>query len=570
MKQRNGSIISPTSKKWGKSDVCSGCFASFSSIRCCRRPHSAFLLTVLCLAVTFPLFSLSSIKLQAQQLERNDGLLPDPNVVVKQLQNNTHGQAAVWLAGIIRNAASDIQPHILRYLTNLNCQHNISIYIVAATGVHECVDAYQQLRRQYYSSTNACAAFWVEKEPPHQHDNRIDRIAMIRDYQRRQLQHTKLQHTNEFFVMMVADLDLYSLPDPQVVLHELQSMQHNKTYPDVVCAAGVMYRPFGYYDIFATVLLPNTFVYPVRGRWNQTLYPDEDVSLVRSNDLYGNFTQWDLLDYFVHTSAQLQHTPVPVRSCFGGLTLYRARTWLEPKCNYHSVAANNNNITTPFLRYATKASQRPCEHVVFHECLRNHHPTTKIAVQPKLRTEWNANTVFGSKLYPGTRHESLGVFRNHADHADRLVHGKYSLQIHSSGVFVVKRANVTIWSNTAVHDEHMDYWTHSFLMLQPDGTLELVKQVSKSMMEKRHHYQSLCNKTITASASARSRCECDVKNDHCKVVVWTTRKNTHHGIDSKKMRNANETFVLILRENGRLEVVEETSKKVVWKNTAND
>ena len=129
--------------------------------------------------------------------------------------------------------------------------------------------------------------------------NRIDQIATVRDYQR-ELLRTKYGNIYSLrgCVVILVDLDLYSLPSIDTLLQELHSMQTNESEFDVVCAAGIMYRPFGYYDIFATVLLDGTFVYPIRGRLEQELQDGEDYSLVRSNDVYGNFTQWDLLEYF--------------------------------------------------------------------------------------------------------------------------------------------------------------------------------------------------------------------------------------------------------------------------------
>jgi len=469
--------------------------------------------------------------------------------------NNNKNDGQVWLAGIIRDASTEIQPQVLMTLVELNCRHDIAVHIVATRGVKECLQSYEKLVDSLKYSSQTCASFHVEKEPPHlnaANDNRIDRIALVRDYQRQELREIYGATVTRQDVVIIADLDLYSLPNVDILMKQLQ--QDINTH-DAICAAGVMYRPFGYYDIFATVLLPDTFVYPLRGRMNQTAYDGEDLSLIRSNDLYGNFTQWDLLDYFQHESAKrsgLSSSAVPVRSCFGGLTLYRASVWLEPTCTYHHV---NNNTTTQLQKYATKTSQRPCEHVVLHDCLMHRNPAFKIAVQPSLTTEWNQNAVFTNKMYPGNRHESLGVFQKHGNEGDFLINGNYTLSINTRGVLVVERHENVMWSAEPSMD--IDYWTHSFLMLKPNGVLELVRQVSKSNMEERNHYGVCTNGTTT--------CECDVKSDHCKVVVWTS--DATRGKKDKREIDDDETFmVLVLNENGKLAVLDEKMNKTVWKN----
>ena len=89
-----------------------------------------------------------------------------------------------------------------------------------------------------------------------------------------------------------------------------------------------------------------------------------------------------------------QYQPVPVRSCFNGLTLYRADVWLEPKCRYDSYHKDDD-------AYLSKRYQHACEHIVFHECLRrvllekegggssSSGEGLNIAVQPDMTTLWH-------------------------------------------------------------------------------------------------------------------------------------------------------------------------------------
>lgn len=166
-----------------------------------------------------------------------------------------------------------------------------------------------------------------------------------------------------------------------------------------------------YYDTFATVLLPETFVYSVENRLTQTSRPEEDTSYIISD----SFRHKDLLQWFkqqgkdgstsIATARRLRSTssgtngpstsigsgvkPVEVRSCFGGLGIYRSSTWFEKSCNYQVSNPHDFMVgTAPLTAYANQRDRRACEHVAFHECVRNANPNIKIAVQPDLQTRW--------------------------------------------------------------------------------------------------------------------------------------------------------------------------------------
>ena len=74
---------------------------------------------------------------------------------------------------------------------------------------------------------------------------------------------------------------------------------------------------------------------------------------------------------------QSEHGTVDARSCFGGMTIYRASAWFEPRCSYtHGIGvdariggSDSSTTSTGLMRYASEADGRPCEHVVFHDCL---------------------------------------------------------------------------------------------------------------------------------------------------------------------------------------------------------
>jgi hypothetical protein len=73
--------------------------------------------------------------------------------------------------------------------------------------------------------------------------------------------------------------------------------------------------------------------------------------------------------------------PVQVKSCFGGLAMYRASKWLSDRCAYDMVDPDG-------AKYANRLDQSSCEHVAFNGCIKTADPSTKIAIQPDLRTKW--------------------------------------------------------------------------------------------------------------------------------------------------------------------------------------
>lgn len=251
--------------------------------------------------------------------------------------------------------------------------------------------------------------------------NRVDRIAALRDFQRNLLRRYYVGDGTESGdirgrsgggggirdgAVIVVDLDLAALPPPRTVLRVTAAAATATAGPsggyphDVVCAAGVTAasrKELWYYDTYATVLLPDTYVHPLGRRKLPHHYPGEDPGLVRSEDQKnGNFTQGHLMRYLQGQAEKSPEGTVPVRSCFGGLAIYSSQTFFEQKCRYryqyhhdrHSLdltgsrtrigtgagkdadvdAGADENVVN-LERYASRADGRPCEHVVFHDCL---------------------------------------------------------------------------------------------------------------------------------------------------------------------------------------------------------
>ena len=280
---------------------------------------------------------------------------------------------------------------------------------------------------------DANAIYGNNVSPP---TNRIERIAALRDYQRELLrplygdEEGNAGNTGggvrikEGAVVIVIDLDLAALPPPQRVLDVTQKLagssatdtEDNSPFPyDAICAAGVTaasksVRDLWYYDTYATVLWPDTYLHPLNRRLVRRHYPGEDPALVRSDDRNGNWTQGDIMRYLQTAGERSEFGVVEARSCFGGMTVYRASAWFEPGCRYgtdyvrgaEAGAGGGDNdpaaatISDGLMRYASEADGRPCEHVVFHDCLvrtadwdgRSNAGRSRIAIMPKLLTLW--------------------------------------------------------------------------------------------------------------------------------------------------------------------------------------
>jgi len=215
-----------------------------------------------------------------------------------------------------------------------------------------------------------------------------------------------------------------------------QIYQLQKTsYPlNAICAAGITMNlgqnsnskaipePW-YYDTFATVFLPDTFSHPIKRRLVPHLYHGEDPQLVRSNNQRGNFTQGDIFRYFqaqgLKKNVSMSRSEgvsdglgcTRVKSCFGGMALYRAANYFEQYCTYQLQESirdqlehwhDSDNIDSDYvrgkvtvnasksiIRYANNKERRPCEHVVFHDCLMKvTSGQFEIAVNPALKTFW--------------------------------------------------------------------------------------------------------------------------------------------------------------------------------------
>jgi hypothetical protein len=305
----------------------------------------------------------------------------------------------IVLAGIIHHGA-EISTSSLNFLVRISCVNKIRAHILGADDMSMLSSMYDRQKEIMFPGMQ-CAPFKVAEQPDYvtSADNRIDRIQAARDFQRMDLaEHFDFADLDKATIIL-ADMDVSELPPLDQVVGNADKMNSRTGIEvDVLCSAGKMLHPYGYYDTFATILLPDTFVYPVNGRPVMTARPEEDASLIIGR----NFSAEALMEWF-HKEGGVDASPVPVRSCFGGLAIYRASKWLDQRCSYKDQFPEVN------AKYANKFDDAPCEHVVMHNCLHAVDPTVVVAVQPDMHTIW---------------HTSAGpqyALANHLDLAERFI-----------------------------------------------------------------------------------------------------------------------------------------------------
>jgi hypothetical protein len=307
-----------------------------------------------------------------------------------------------------------------------------------------------------------------------------------------------------------------------------------------------------------------------------------------------------------------------VKSCFGGLSIYSAPALLEPRCRYHPPAIGEN--ADRLLKYANADDKRPCEHVVYHDCLYRIHTkiggSSRIAIQPgqcvpllaqfrmfycmfqpynftlffdqilwlifsvppDMKTLWNNMPPPTNKLISDSQFDSLITFNNQADRADRLTsrNGLSTLYIDSSGILVVsscavkncpipqlRRISSYMFDKdnnaTVKQSPPIKNWSHMFLILESNANLILLKNVNARKLKKNHIFPNRFDSS-------------------CQLEVWSTNTafpgikqscdQSTHGSEDKLQR-----FEMELKNDGFLEIrpynphsdTSLTSNDIIWR-----
>ncbi|EJK73807.1 hypothetical protein THAOC_04550 [Thalassiosira oceanica] len=208
--------------------------------------------------------------------------------------------------------------------------------------------------------------------------SRIARIKRAREHSRRELFKEMVlerQILNESVTtgtawlrnrtVAVLDLDLYSYPPvEEVVVISDRLVSERRGGVDAICANGLQVHNGRrqYYDTFATVLDV------VNGLGNQELESMNQAQKLRwimeyNNDKYRFEREMTSRSESEGAGHPDRMNIVPVRSCFNGLTVYRADAYLDLSCRYDGYSPHD-------LAFVSKREGQACEHVVLHECLR--------------------------------------------------------------------------------------------------------------------------------------------------------------------------------------------------------
>lgn len=322
--------------------------------------------------------------------------LDSPSSHQQYVRNNVLGTSTdknevstnIWLLSLADGKPSNDRD---AELTELSCVHKIGIFILSKEDM--------ELGSSYYHDRSGCAPIIVRNEASlnitlSNAGGRIGKISHLRDVQRFILQH-EFQQNREMDVsngaVIVADFDLQSWPSPQEIDDRVDKLR--KGTHDVICSNGVVIKGKDkkYYDTFATIMLPDSFLIKLEKRLFPEPYENETKAFIRSDRKPSISLEriWRMFHKFGRKSST---GLVSVKSCFGGLAVYRADVYLESECTYqlNRDVIDARDINT-VMRYANKKEGRPCEHVVLHECFRSTNSNFDIAVDPDMVTVRKSN-----------------------------------------------------------------------------------------------------------------------------------------------------------------------------------
>jgi hypothetical protein len=452
--------------------------------------------------------------------------------------------------------ASTLDKNRLSQMIGLNCHYGIGTHVLTrgAEARINVLKRVEDAKARCFGASHVCAPFRIDLDPTGTKffKNRVDRIAYLRDAQRDILRSIYTEASGDLsdgFVIL-ADLDVYELPTNGMILSQTRILLEHPSDLDVICSAGLMHHPFGYYDMFATVLEDDTFPFPLSGRLLPELKLDsEDVSRIRSQYLYSHVDQGDIFRQFQEIGRRSEHGLVSVRSCFGGLAIYRASKWFSQACTYSQYP------TIDQMRFANIEDQRPCEHVVFHACMIEN-TKARITIQPDMTIWWDAPPIPKSYLLPSGHEDILsGLSLNtglvlsalRPEIGLHLKNGLHMFRIDQSGTLIIEEKSMesglleTIWK-VDISESLDEDWQYLFLTLEWNGELVLTQQTKSSCPGNTRCYQR----------GPRNK-ECLP----CRTVLWSTGVT----MDDPSIGS---NWVLQLGKDGVLRILSLDQGKEIW------
>lgn len=201
----------------------------------------------------------------------------------------------------------------------------------------------------------SCNTLHLQQQPAALPENRIDRIAMLRNIAKR-----LPSNPNTYQAVVVLDMDVELLPNWTEMAHSLHHMTSSTNGGredwDILCCNG--YEIFSgmkqIYDLYPLVLMTEDG--KDGGRW-----PFRELGLywyltLQQPRLYERVKAYDDSVY-------------EVQSCFGGLAFYRPEIYFDAQCMYDTVPTS--------LSHYADSDGKVCEHLVLHECLHHFHSTSQ-------------------------------------------------------------------------------------------------------------------------------------------------------------------------------------------------
>ena len=295
------------------------------------------------------------------------------------------------VAGLIPDGAL-IKNEILTTLIQLSCLYRTPVHAIVAENADVLQLLFSRLQEDLYPSqkTNIhCRALQVDIQPafPSQNLSRVEKLAILRDFQRLKLMNmiSKFTTRTDSIIIMLLDFDLLEVPPVFQIMEAActilggqwnNGMKRAPLGIDVVCAGGIIVNDQdgreGYYDSFATIFESDTYMAPLASRAVSVLRPGENKDLIVADNDLNFYAIWEWMK---------SQQSIPVRSCFGGLALYRASNYLDDRCSYSTRRKGINVSVYEVLHEGV------CEHIVFNTCLHSL-GGMKMSIYPDLRTRW--------------------------------------------------------------------------------------------------------------------------------------------------------------------------------------
>eukprot|EP01063_Lacrimia_lanifica_P012820 TRINITY_DN19529_c0_g1_i1.p1 TRINITY_DN19529_c0_g1~~TRINITY_DN19529_c0_g1_i1.p1 ORF type:complete len:642 (+),score=155.05 TRINITY_DN19529_c0_g1_i1:102-2027(+) len=440
------------------------------------------------------------------------------------------------VAVALARTLEEVSEQGVKDLAALSCEHNVAVDVVVGD-----MQEWDLSKLALCAATRAdCAPIKFHPEPAEvtarrgPYDNRVARIARIRDHQRQTLRTEYAD--SDVRVIMALDLDLLKIPDPVQLMRVAGRAAADPAWPDGTCALGQHLSAVGneYYDTFATVYDDGTWAYPFAMRLLKDQHPPgEDVHKVVSFFTFGSFDQWDATNYIKHQASLADNGVAPMRSCFGGAAVYKAAAFLDMECKYEwtppiEERADPERSPDTMWRFADAGMERACEHVIFHHCLKAVRGA-KFGIDPLLVTHWLKPPepwVRYVLMNDGARgpdamfvENTIATYRSNGASSSTPTltlesqNGQFRALIRDDGRLIVedKATKRVKWSSDAVAPgtKHpvgtfQDNWDKMILILGAQGELLLYQQVLEASPENAH----LCVRFL------------DAPEPRCRMLLW--------------------------------------------------